>query len=96
MPTPKPPLLFGRRMKPNTQRGVRGGSDDEVWDLRLGDFLFRLTEFAWRQPDPWRCEIFVFGIWGWARDGIRSRQQALRMFAQMRNRLVKSLTPEGR
>lgn len=90
MPREKPPVLFGRRMK----RYVEPFSSDDHWQLHRGDVRFVLTNFAWRKQ-PWRGEVYVCGVWC-AVGEKKTQRSALAWLVAQRNRLVKSLTPEGR
>lgn len=82
--TTKPPeliRLFGRRMK-----RIRNG-----WELRSGQVRFVCETFA----DDWDAEIWIDSdLVSFA--PCASLDAALARLIRMRNRLVKSLTPEGR
>lgn len=80
------PVLFGRRMKPHPFIELR-------LCLDLGDFSFCIDHF----PDHKQHRALVLFQGFHAASGeYRSQPAALRSLVQMRNRLVKSLTPEGR
>lgn len=84
MPTPPHPILFGRRMKRYPHTTV------ERWELRYG-----LAMFALEQNGTWDVEIWIEDDLVLV-DGAATQAGALRLIERMRNRLVKSLTPEGR
>lgn len=85
MPRSTAPVLFGRRMK-------RATRIIERWELRRGVVLFAVE----RNGSMWDAEIWIeydLVLCGMMRP---TQAKALDALETMRNRLVKSLTPEGR
>lgn len=83
------PVLFGRRMKRTTSPA---GERYPAWVLVLGHVRFRITNFVGRNP-PWRAEYYLAGQWITCVERA-SLRTALNWLEAVRNRLVKSLTPE--
>jgi hypothetical protein len=82
------PVLFGRRMKRVSGpfgAGLR-------WDLRIGPFTFAYIEFA----QTHHRVFFSCGRSYYESADRKTRANALNWLTAQRDRLVKSLTPEGR
>lgn len=85
MATPKPPALFGRRMK----RFNIG--DYTSWHLRSGSVTYVIDEFGLGLcPSIWigGAEVSIRAV--------RTIPAAIRALERKRAQLVKSLAPEGR
>ena len=91
MPTPPPPILFGRRMSDITgsiPNGVR------IWILVPHEHVSFSVSRHSRARFRYRATMALGAERIWTRH--RSLPAALKSLETMRNRLVKSLTPEGR